>query len=68
MGAHFAWDLHDGLYFYVPEDKAKDFAARGKQLLDNLPYGRAWGFEPPILLPWDAHMGYSWGTLKSLEM
>jgi DNA polymerase-1 len=35
-----------------------------KYLLDNLPYKKAWGFEPPIPLPWDCHVGKSWGEMK----
>jgi DNA polymerase-1 len=66
VGAYFAWDLHDGLYFFVPESKAKSFAVEGKRRLDSLPYKQAWGFTPPIPMPWDAHLGYSWGTLKGL--
>lgn len=59
----FAWDLHDGLYFYVPRASVERAMVDMKQILDNLPYERAWGFTPPIPLPWDAKRGSSWGTL-----
>lgn len=62
----FAWDLHDGLYFYCPRHKAEKASFEMKYLLDNLPYKRAWGFTPPIPLPWDAKMGESWGGLKKV--
>jgi DNA polymerase I len=64
IGAYFAWDLHDGIYLYVPHDKVQRAALDIKHLLDNLPYEKAWGFEPPIALPWDCKTGPSWGTLK----
>jgi DNA polymerase-1 len=63
LGAIFAWDLHDGIYWYVPWENL-DKAARGsKQILDNLPYQDAWGMTPSIPMPWDVKVGASWGTL-----
>jgi DNA polymerase I-like protein with 3'-5' exonuclease and polymerase domains len=67
IGARFAWDLHDGIYFYVPDDKVKTAATTIKALLDNLPYQKAWGFSPPIPLPWDCKFGKSWGTLREFK-
>jgi DNA polymerase I-like protein with 3'-5' exonuclease and polymerase domains len=67
IGAHFAWDLHDGLYFYVPDHMVERAAVEIKAMLDNLPYQEAWGFTPPIPLPWDAKYGASWGTLKEYD-
>jgi len=65
IGAHFAFDLHDGLYFYVPIKKVKEAAHEIKDILDNLPYESVWNFKPPIPLPWDCKIGPSWGDLKS---
>lgn len=67
IGARFAWDLHDGLYFYVPMSKVKDAAHNIKDILDNLPYEAVWGFKPPIPMPWDCKVGPSWGDLKPFE-
>ncbi len=67
IGAYFAWDLHDGIYLYVPNDKVKKAAVAIKYLLDNLPYEKAWGFTPPIALPWDCKVGNSWGSLKDFK-
>lgn len=64
IGAYFAWDLHDGLYFYVPDDKVQEALVEMKKRLDNLPYKEAWGLEPPIPLPFDAKVGPSWGQLR----
>lgn len=64
IGGFFAWDLHDGIYLWIP-DAMVEIAARGiKRLLDTLPYEQAWGFSPPIPLPWDCKYGKSWGGLK----
>lgn len=65
--AVFAWDLHDGLYFYVPCGKSMAFAEAGKKVLDALPYARAWGMTPSIPMPWDCKKGGSWGTLKEVS-
>jgi len=64
VGAQFAWDLHDGIYFYVPDAKVKRFVSIAQPTLNNLPYKRAWDFTPPIPLPWDCKYGKSWGTLR----
>lgn len=63
----FAWDMHDGIYFYVPTKNVSAFAHAGKYLLDNLPYKKAWGFTPPIPLPWDCKSGKTWGSLKEFK-
>jgi DNA polymerase I-like protein with 3'-5' exonuclease and polymerase domains len=67
IGAYFAWDLHDGIYLWVPDDKVVRAAVEIKRLLANLPYREAWGFTPPIPLPWDCKFGKLWGTLKEFK-
>jgi DNA polymerase I-like protein with 3'-5' exonuclease and polymerase domains len=64
IGAYFAWDLHDGIYMYVPDAAVKKAVVTVQKMLNNLPYAKAWGFEPPIDLPWDCKTGKSWGTLR----
>jgi len=63
----FAWELHDGLFAVAPDKLAKSVAVKGQQLLNNLPYQKAWGFTPPIPLPWDVKIGKSWGDLKEIN-
>lgn len=63
-GASFFFELHDGVYLLVPDDKVVEFAVEGKKLLDNLPYEKAWGWTPTIPLPWDCKIGKTWGNLK----
>jgi DNA polymerase I-like protein with 3'-5' exonuclease and polymerase domains len=65
IGGYFAWDLHDGIYFYIPDASVDRAVQDMKFLLDNLPYRKAWGFDPPVPLPWDCKAGKTWGRLKS---
>lgn len=64
---HFYFELHDGLYAIFPLRKWEKAAYAGRELLSNLPYRKAWGFEPPIPLPWDLKLGQpgkqTWGDL-----
>ncbi len=62
--AFFWFEMHDGVYFLVPHENTQAFCAEGQHVLTNLPYKRAWGFTPPIPLPWDVKFGPSWGELK----
>ncbi len=64
IGGRFMFDLHDGAYFAIPtaiRPKAVDVM---KRMLDNLPYQQAWGFTPPIPMPWDCKVGKAWGRLR----
>jgi DNA polymerase I-like protein with 3'-5' exonuclease and polymerase domains len=67
IGGRLLFDLHDGLYLAIPSairPKAVDVI---KQMLDNLPYQQAWGFTPPIPMPWDCKVGKAWGRLKEVK-
>lgn len=64
IGGLFAWDLHDGLYWWIPTNKLERAAADVSRILANLPYRDAWGFTPPVPLPWDAKIGPGWGYLE----
>jgi DNA polymerase I-like protein with 3'-5' exonuclease and polymerase domains len=63
-GSYFFLDMHDGLYFLVPDDNVRQFCDETKDVLDNLPYAEAWGFKPPVPLPFDCKVGKSWGSLQ----
>ena len=63
----FLWDMHDGLYFDVPNAILQRAAVEMKWLLDNLPYAKAWGFTPPVPLPWECKTGTSWGDLHEFN-
>lgn len=63
----FYFELHDGLYAIFPTKVAMKAAMEGRKLLSNMPYQRAWGWTPPIPLPWDVKVGPSWGELEEQE-
>lgn len=65
--ARFIMDLHDGLYFIVPENRVHDFAHRAKRLLHNLPYKRLYNLSLPIEFPWDCKIGPNWCDMKEFE-
>lgn len=62
--AYFAWDLHDGIYIWVPTEKLERAAADISSMLANLPYREAWDYTPSIPFPWDVKIGPGWGWLK----
>jgi DNA polymerase I-like protein with 3'-5' exonuclease and polymerase domains len=70
VGARFMFDLHDGLYLAIPSAIRPKAVIEMKRLLDNLPYQQAWGFTPPIPMPWDCKVGIggtptcAWGRMK----
>lgn len=62
-GIRFMLDMHDGLYFLIPDEFVDEAAPTIKRMLDNLPYKQAWGVDLPIPMPWDCKVGRSWGQL-----
>lgn len=65
---HFYFELHDGIYAVFPDAVAEKAARAGKFVLDRMPYQRAWGFTPPIPLPFDIKLGKNWGDMKELRV
>lgn len=65
--ARFYMELHDGVFFVAPEKTALDIGVAMQQILNTLPYKDAWGFTPPIPLPWDLKVGPSFGDLKEIK-
>lgn len=72
-GGRMLFDLHDGLYLAIPSAIREKTVIQLKKLLDNLPYKEAWGFEPPIPMPWDCKVGRggtpecAWGRMKEVK-
>ena len=66
-GGRFYYELHDGLYAVIPEDKATQAVLNIKHVLSNLPYDKIYGLSFPIDFPVDAKIGDSWGTLKEIS-
>lgn len=67
IGGRFLFDLHDGLYLLIPSVIRPKAVVEMKRMLDNLPYQQAWGFTPPIPMPWDCKVGKAWGRLKEVK-
>jgi DNA polymerase I-like protein with 3'-5' exonuclease and polymerase domains len=67
IGGRFLFDLHDGMYLAIPRDIRPKAVDKMKHMLDNLPYQQAWGFTPPIPMPWDAKVGKVWGRLDKVS-
>lgn len=66
-GSYFFLDMHDGLYFLVPDANVRQFCDETKDVLDNLPYAEAWGFKPSVPLPFDCKVGKAWGSLQEYK-
>lgn len=72
-GGRMLFDLHDGLYLAIPSAIREKTVIELKRLLDNLPYKEAWGFAPPVPMPWDCKVGRggtpecAWGRMKEVK-
>lgn len=65
----FAFDLHDGLFYWLEIDEPLPLIKKAKYMLDNLPYKEVWGWEPPIPMPWDAAItATSWGEIQEVKV
>lgn len=67
VGGHFYFELHDGLYAILPEKTAMRDGLKIRNMLSNMPYQKAWGFTPPVPLPWDMKIGPNWGDMKEVS-
>jgi DNA polymerase I-like protein with 3'-5' exonuclease and polymerase domains len=62
--AHFALDLHDASFFWVPEDRAKEIAKQIDDVLEHINYETYWAREIPIKLPYESKIGKTFADLK----
>lgn len=62
----YAFDLHDGIYSFLPEKHALEMALEAREMLNNLPYEKEWGYHPIVPFPVDCKIGYNWGDLKEV--
>ena len=64
----FGWDLHDGLYFYVPDcEMQHDLVKTMIEIVEAIPYEKAWGWKPQVKFPVEAKIGKRWGELKTIS-
>lgn len=66
-GGLFYYELHDGLFFIAPDDKALKMCEELQRKLSHLPYEKVWGKTYPIEFPVDAKVGKTWGQLQEIE-
>ena len=64
----YTYDLRD---FRTKNCDNRNFAAdnmccKVKKILDNLPYEKAWGWQPKIPFTWSVSYGRSWGELEEV--
>ena len=63
----FAFDLHDGLFFYADaNERTGALIQEAKHVLETLDYAGAWGWQPSIPMPWDAAVGFNWGEMRKV--
>lgn len=64
----FGFDLHDALFMYIKSDHPHkmDVLRSALNVLDNLPYKQAWGWEPSTPIPWDGSIGPDWGNMEEI--
>jgi DNA polymerase I-like protein with 3'-5' exonuclease and polymerase domains len=65
--ALFVLDLHDGLFFYVPEDRALELAREMRAYINATNWAEMWNTECVIPFPFEGKLGSSFGTVKPFE-
>jgi DNA polymerase-1 len=63
--AYFAWDLHDGIFFYVPDEAVEEFCKTTQAVLDGLDYS-TWNWTPAVPMLWEGAYGKRWGEMVEL--
>ena len=64
----FAFDLHDGLFFYVDiNPQLPEIIMEARNRLNEIDYESAWGWRPQVPMLWDASVGVNWGQMKELK-
>jgi DNA polymerase I-like protein with 3'-5' exonuclease and polymerase domains len=61
---HFALDLHDASFVWVPEESAQEKAKLLDDVLANIDYEKYWGFKPSIPLPYESKLGKNFSEVK----
>jgi DNA polymerase I-like protein with 3'-5' exonuclease and polymerase domains len=67
-GAIYMLDLHDALFYLIPDDgRALDTAREIQHILNTLPYEQVYGWKPSVPMPVDGKIGPNWGELKDIN-
>ena len=64
--AIFTLDLHDGIWYYLPEDHAKELALDMRDMLNKTNWSRLWNRDIKLPLPFGAKIGPSFGEVKPI--
>lgn len=62
--AIFVLDLHDGIWYYLPEDNAVELARAMRDELNRTNWSRLWNRDIKLPLPFGAKVGPSFGQVK----
>lgn len=67
-GAIYMLDLHDALFYCIPDDaQALTTAREIQRILNTLPYQEVFGWCPSVPMPVDAKIGPSWGDMRDIK-
>lgn len=64
--AIFTLDLHDGIWYYLPIDHAKELALEMRDELNRTNWARLWNKDIKLPLPFDAKLGPSFGEVRPI--
>lgn len=60
------FDLHDGLYFFMPYNWPVSFIVEYLKTLNGIDYKKYWDVELPVPYSWDCSFGPNWGSKVSI--
>jgi DNA polymerase-1 len=64
----YAFNVHDGIFFYVPiSNTCERRILEARTMLSDLPYKQMWDWTPTIPFPFDCSVGATWGTLEEWD-
>lgn len=64
--ARFTLDLHDGIWYYLPEQHAEELASEMRDQLNKTNWSRLWSRDIKLPLPFGAKIGPSFGEVKPI--
>jgi DNA polymerase-1 len=64
--AQFVLDLHDGIWYYLPEENAVELAREIRDDLNSTDWSAMWRTDIKLPLPFDAKVGPSFGEVKTV--
>lgn len=62
----FVLDLHDGLWYYIPEENAEEHALEVRDALNKLNFHEIWDVDHRVDFPFDAQLGDNFLDIREL--